>query len=81
MSRPAFAARLTPAFGLAPHGSLTESRRRHAGHFPGATELPVKTIAGKIGYRSHSDSRRAVKARHVLDPVAYRRGPRGVARS
>jgi AraC-like DNA-binding protein len=74
MSRSAFSARFTQAFGQSPHGFLTESRLRHAAHFLETTELPVKTIAGKIGYRSRSNFTRAFKARYGLDPNAYRRG-------
>jgi AraC-like DNA-binding protein len=74
MSRSAFSARFTQAFGQSPHGFLTESRLRHAAHFLETTELPVKTIAGKIGYRSRSNFTRAFKARYGLDPNAYRQG-------
>ncbi len=74
MSRSAFSAHFTQAFGQSPHGFLTESRLRHAAHFLKTTELPVKTIAGKIGYRSRSNFSRAFKAKYGLDPQAYRQG-------
>lgn len=74
MSRSAFAAHFTRAFGQSPHGFLTESRLRHAAHFLETTELPVKTIAGKIGYKSRSNFSRAFKARYGVDPAAYRQG-------
>ncbi|MEE8505853.1 MAG: helix-turn-helix domain-containing protein [Kiloniellales bacterium] len=38
------------------------------------TELPVKTIAGKIGYKSRSNFSRAFKAIYGVDPNAYRHG-------
>ncbi len=72
MSRSAFSAHFTKAFGQSPHGFLTESRLRHAAHFLATTGLPVKTIAGKIGYRSRSNFSRAFKARYGLDPATYR---------
>jgi len=72
MSRSAFSAHFTQAFGQSPHGFLTESRLRHAAHFLATTGLPVKTIAGKIGYRSRSNFSRAFKARYGLDPATYR---------
>jgi len=72
MSRSAFSAHFTQAFGQSPHGFLTESRMRHAAHFLATTGLPVKTIAGKIGYRSRSNFSRAFKARYGLDPATYR---------
>ncbi len=74
MSRSAFSAQFTQAFGQSPHGFLTESRLRHAAHFLATTGLPVKTIAGKIGYRSRSNFSRAFKARYGVDPAAYRQG-------
>jgi AraC-like DNA-binding protein len=36
--------------------------------------LPIKTIAGKIGYRSRSNFSRAFKALYGVDPLAYRQG-------
>ncbi len=74
MSRSAFSAHFTQVFGQSPHGFLTESRLRHAAHFLATTGLPVKTIAGKIGYRSRSNFSRAFKARYGVDPAAYRQG-------
>jgi transcriptional regulator GlxA family with amidase domain len=72
MSRSAFSAHFTQAFGQPPHGFLTESRLRQAAHFLTTTGLPVKTIAGKIGYRSRSNFSRAFKARYGIDPAGYR---------
>ncbi len=74
MSRSAFSAHFTQAFGQSPHGFLTESRLRQAAHFLATTGLPVKTIAGKIGYRSRSNFSRAFKAKYGVDPAGYRQG-------
>ncbi len=74
MSRSAFSAHFTQAFGQSPHGFLTENRLRQGAHFLKTTELPVKTIAGKIGYKSRSNFSRAFKAKYGVDPQAYRQG-------
>ncbi len=79
MSRSAFSAHFARAFGQSPHGFLVESRLRQAARFLATTELPIKTIAGKIGYKSRSNFSRAFKAMYGIDPAAYRQGEgRGV---
>ena len=45
-----------------------------AARFLETTELPIKTTAGKIGYRSRSNFSRAFKAKYGVDPLAYRQG-------
>ncbi len=58
------------------HNDVTGARRREPfgllDHFLETTELPVKTIAGKIGYRSRGNLSRAFKAKYGIDPNAYR---------
>jgi len=72
MSRSSFGAHFARAFGRAPHKFLMESRLRRAAHFLQTTDLPVKTIAGKIGYRSRSNFSHAFKTLYGVDPNAYR---------
>ena len=72
MSRSTFTARFARAFGRPPHGFLTESRLRRAAHLLETTELPVKAIAARTGYRSRSNFSRAFKALYGIDPNAYR---------
>lgn len=72
MSRSSFGAHFARAFGRAPHSFLMENRLRQAAHFLATTDLPVKTIAGKIGYRSRSNFSRAFKVMYGIDPNAYR---------
>ena len=74
MSRSAFSAHFVRAFGQSPHGFLIERRLRQAARFLDTTELPIKTIAGKIGYKSRSNFSRAFKAKYGVDPLAYRQG-------
>ena len=72
MSRSSFSAHFLRVFGRSPHSFLMASRLRRAAHFLATTDLPVKTIAGKIGYRSRSNFSRAFKTLYGLDPHAYR---------
>lgn len=74
MSRSSFSAHFSRAFGRSPHSFLIESRLRRAAHFLQTTDLPVKTIAGKIGYRSRSNFSHAFKTLYGVDPNAYRHG-------
>lgn len=72
MSRSSFCAHFGQAFGRSPHAFLTENRLRRAARLLQTTEVPVKTIAARIGYRSRSNFSRAFKALYGLDPIAYR---------
>jgi len=72
MSRSSFGAHFARAFGRSPHSFLMESRLRRAAHFLQTTDLPVKTIAGKIGYRSRSNFSHAFKTLYGIYPNTYR---------
>ncbi len=72
MSRSTFCAHFRQAFGRSPHGFLSESRLRRAARYLETTELPVKAIASRTGYRSRSNFSRAFKALYGVDPNAYR---------
>lgn len=74
MSRSAFAARFTAAFDQSPIEFLKALRLRRAAELLRASDLPVKTIAGRVGYTSRSYFSRAFKAWHGVDPVGYRQG-------
>ncbi len=72
MSRSTFCAHFRQAFGRSPHGFLSENRLRLAARYLETTELPVKAIANRAGYRSRSNFSRAFKALYGTDPNAYR---------
>ena len=72
MSRSTFCAHFRQAFGRSPHGFLSENRLRRAARYLETTELPVKAIANRTGYRSRSNFSRAFKALYGVDPNAYR---------
>jgi transcriptional regulator GlxA family with amidase domain len=52
MSRSAFAEHFVATFGQAPFEFLTEVRLRRAAGLLEATDIPIKTIAGTVGYAS-----------------------------
>ncbi len=73
MSRSAFTAHFTGAFGRAPIEFLKVLRLRRAADLLSNTDLPVKAVAPKVGYASRSYFSRAFKSLYGLDPAAYRR--------
>ena len=72
MSRTAFAERFTAVFGRSPIDFVKAVRIRHAAHLLRTTDVPVKVIAGAIGYRSRSHFSRAFRAHYDLDPTTFR---------
>jgi AraC family transcriptional activator of mtrCDE len=75
MSRSAFSERFRGAFGRTAIDCLKEIRLRRAAHLLATTELPVKTVAYKVGFESRSYFSRAFKEFCGLDPVGYRANP------
>lgn len=73
MSRASFSAHFIAAFGQSPHDFLVESRMRRAAKLLQTTNLPVKTVAAKVGYRSRSNFTRAFKAFYGTVPAGSRR--------
>jgi len=72
MSRASFSAHFIAAFGQSPHDFLVESRMRLAAKLLQTTNLPVKTVAAKVGYRSRSNFTRAFKAFYGTVPAGSR---------
>lgn len=73
MSRSAFAAHFTAAFGRTPIELLKDLRLRRAAELLRTTDLPVKAVGPRVGYASRSYFSRAFKAHYGVDPLAYRR--------
>ncbi|MCF8003940.1 MAG: DNA-binding response regulator [Chromatiaceae bacterium] len=59
-------------FGTTVSGFVRECRLRRAREMLAETQLPVKSIALEVGYRSTSDLTRAVKGHWGLTPTALR---------
>ena len=72
MSRSAFAERFARAFGRSPIDFVQAVRLRHAAHLLRTTALPVKVIAGAVGYASRSHFSRAFSAFYEADPLTFR---------
>ncbi len=72
MSRAAFAERFRATFERSPMAFLRDLRLRRAARLLAETDLPVKTVAGRVGFASRSHFSRAFKASFGADPAAYR---------
>lgn len=72
MSRACFAARFREAYGAGPIELLRTVRLRRAAELLAATDVPVKRVAGLVGYDSRSYFSRAFKAHHGVSPEAFR---------
>lgn len=81
MSRAAFAERFRATFERPPMAFLRDVRLRRAARLLAETDLPVKTVAGRVGFASRSHFSRAFKASFGADPAAYRAAASQDARS
>ncbi len=72
MSRSSFAEHFGQVVGLGPIAFLKGMRLSQASRLLLESDLPVKRIAAKVGYRSRSSFSRAFKAEFGLDPASYR---------
>ena len=72
MSRTTFFERFKEAFGCTPNDFLKDVRIRRGAHLLLSTDLPVKTIAYRVGYASRSYFSRAFKSLMDVDPATYR---------
>jgi AraC-like DNA-binding protein len=72
MSRSAFARRFVETFGRGPMDFLREVRLRRAAELLERSDLPVKALAGEVGYTSRSYFSRAFKDFYGVSPGAFR---------
>ncbi len=72
MSRSNFAKRFSETYRRTPGDLLQEVRLRAAARMLGTCELPVKTVAARVGYASRSHFSRAFKGAYGVDPTAFR---------
>jgi AraC-like DNA-binding protein len=79
MSRSVFAARFAAALGQSPMEYLRSLRLARAAQLLTSTDLPVKSVASRVGYSSRSSFTRAFCACHGVGPTAYRDVARGRA--
>jgi AraC-like DNA-binding protein len=72
MSRSAFAERFSAVLGRPPIEFLKEVRLRRAAQLLEMTDLPVKVVAGSVGYSSRSYFSRAFKELYGTYPANFR---------
>lgn len=72
MSRSAFASAFTRAFGQTPMDFVQKARLHHATRLLSGTGLPIKVIAGSMGFRSRSHFSRAFRSAYGIDPRRFR---------
>jgi len=72
MSRSVFSARFADAVGQPPIEFLKTLRLDHAARLLVRTDMPVKSVAARIGYASRSSFTRAFLARHGIGPARFR---------
>jgi transcriptional regulator GlxA family with amidase domain len=72
MSRSSFGTGFSKAFDMSPMEFVARTRLYHAAQMLRSTPLPVKTIAGTVGFCSRSHFSRAFKAAYGEDPTAFR---------
>ena len=72
MSRSAFARAFERTFAMSPMGFVGKTRLHHAAELLVGTDLPIKAIAGSIGFASRSHFSRAFRAAYGRDPKSFR---------
>jgi AraC-like DNA-binding protein len=72
MSRSAFAERFTSTFGRTAMDLLREVRLDRGAELLRTTDLPVQTVAERVGLSSRSYFSKAFRARFGVDPASYR---------
>ncbi|MBR0693072.1 AraC family transcriptional regulator [Bradyrhizobium lablabi] len=72
MSRSAFAREFVKNYGMTPMRFVTITRLHRAAELLRCTAMPVKTVAGVVGFASRSHFSRAFRAVYGIDPLNFR---------
>lgn len=72
MSRSSFCRAFGDAFQMSPMEFVAETRLFHAAQMLRSTPLPVKVIAGNVGFTSRSHFSRAFRRAYGVDPTRFR---------
>lgn len=73
MSRSAFAREFRGKYGMAPMEFVAKTRLHHAAQILRSTTVPIKVIAGSIGFLSRSHFSRAFRDAYGVDPTRFRK--------
>ncbi len=73
MSRSVFAREFSRAFAMSPMEFVAKTRLHHAAEMLRSTNLPIKVIAGSIGFASRSHFSRAFRDAYGADPSKFRK--------
>ncbi|HEY0012298.1 MAG TPA: helix-turn-helix domain-containing protein [Allosphingosinicella sp.] len=73
MGRSTFARQFGEAFGMTPMEFVAKTRLYHAANMLRTSKLPIKVIAGSIGFSSRSHFSRAFRDAYGKDPSAFRK--------
>jgi AraC family transcriptional activator of mtrCDE len=79
LSRSAFMARFSAAFGEPPISVLRRLRMRHAAGLLAANALSIEQVAFQAGYQSRSSFTRTFRKHYGTDPSAYRAKAKRIA--
>jgi AraC-like DNA-binding protein len=72
MSRTVFHRLFTQSYGSSPLAMLREVRLKRAAELLALTDMPIKTITARLGYRSRSHFWKLFKDAHGVDPEQFR---------
>ncbi len=73
MSRSTFAREFRDAFSMSPMEFVAKTRLHHAAEMLRSTNVPIKVIAGSIGFSSRSHFSRAFRDAYGTDPSNFRK--------
>ncbi len=79
MSRTVFHRTFTQTYGSSPLAMLRELRLKRAEELLTQTDMPIKTITARLGYRSRSHFWKLFRDAHGIDPEQYRQQGKGQA--
>jgi transcriptional regulator GlxA family with amidase domain len=72
MSRTCFNSQFTSTYGCTPMTFVNSVRLERAAQMLETSGLPIKGVAGNVGYASRSHFSRAFRERYGMDPSSYR---------
>ena len=75
MSRATFIRHFAKLMGTNPMRFVAKARLDHAAELLRSTDLPIKIVANRIGFRNRSHFSRAFRREHGVEPSLFRKSP------